>query len=326
MRVLMVTSEFPTAEHPHYAPFIKQEFTSLQNAGIEVDVFHYRGNQDWKRYLNYYPEIRRKLHDKQYDLFHAQFGQSGIFDLPKKIPLVVTFRGSDALGIIDDVTGKYTRKGRVLQVLSRLVARAANETIAVSRELVDHLPKRHYEIIPSGINLERFKPMPREDARTQLGLSLDSPIIFFGANPDTLRKRFPLAEQAVNIVKQHLPTVQLIAAKGIPFEKMPLYINAANVLVFTSVHEGSPNIVKESLACNLPVVSVDVGDVKERLDGLDGCYLCEDDKPETIARYLERALSSSNAIQGRQAVAQLDIAATAERIIGVYNRALSGQH
>jgi glycosyltransferase involved in cell wall biosynthesis len=150
-------------------------------------------------------------------------------------------------------------------------------------------------------------------------------LILFAGNPAMALKRFDLAEQSVANVNQSLPA-RLVHAFQVPHADMPYYLNASDVLVLTSIDEGSPNIVKEALACNLPVVSVDVGDVKERIAGIDGCELCADDRAETIATALERVLRRGKRVNGRETVRNLDERVLAQRVIDIYQETLSRQH
>src|SRR5688572_8184533 len=114
MRVLMITSEWPTCDNPQAAPFIVRQVKFLRRAGIVVDVFHFRGAKSPSRYLQAKKQVRRKLDETTYDLVHAQFGQSAILAVPKKIPLVITYRGDDVLGIVDK-SGKYSAYGHILR-------------------------------------------------------------------------------------------------------------------------------------------------------------------------------------------------------------------
>ncbi len=123
--------------------------------------------------------------------------------------------------------------------------------------------------------------MQQSEARAKLGLPADLPIVLFGGRPEMPVKRFALAQRAVALLARQ--DVKLLTASNVPHSEMPLYLNAADVLLLTSRHEGSPTIVKEALACNLPVVSTDVGDVRERIASIDGCSVCDNDEPETIA-------------------------------------------
>jgi glycosyltransferase involved in cell wall biosynthesis len=322
LSILMLTSEWPTPEHPEYAPFIVRQANSLQRFGIQIDLFHFRGSKNVGNYFRAWKTVQNRVSTNHYDLIHAQFGQSGALAiLPKSLPLVVTFRGSDLEGIVDR-NGRYSLAGKVLQIVSRFVARHADQVIVVSSSLARSLPRRDYHIIPSGLDLEMFHPIAQGDARRMLGLSPTQPIIFFGGNPDVLIKRYELAQAAFTLTRGRFPEITMLAAKGIAHSEIPLYLNAADVLLLTSLHEGSPNVVKEALACNLPVVSTDVGDVRERIGGVEGCVVCADDRPETIAAGLTQVLSRRERVNGRAAVQDLDERIVTQKVIEVYKLAL----
>lgn len=318
LRVLMVTSDYPTNGRPRTTHFIKRQADFLRTAGVDVEVFHFEGYKKLSNYARAWVRLRRHLERARYDLVHAQFGQSGVLAFPKRIPLVVTLRGSDILGIVDDGSGRYTAKGRVLQALSRQVARRADAVILVSdhmRELVGRTDSVH--VIPSGLDLALFRPLPRDEARRRLGLPLASRLVLFVGRPNQARKRFTLAKQAVEILDRTLPA-ELVVAWQVQHVDIPYYMAACDVMVFTSMQEGSPNVVKEALACDLPVVSVPVGDVETRLAGVDGCEVCSDERPEAIAEALERVLRRGRRINGRATVQHLDETLLTQKVISIY--------
>lgn len=322
LRVLMITKEWPTAALPGRAPYIEQQFRFLSRLGVTVDFFTFPGAKNPLNYLRAWIEVRKRLHGQSYDLVHGQFGQSAMLALPKRMPLVVTFRGSDLEGIVG-ADGRYTLAGRVLRAMSRWVATVAEEVIVVSESLGQRLPPgTSYTVIPSGLNLEIFHPIPRAEARQKLGLPSDKRLVLFGGDPWVPRKRHPLAQQAVALLNgKH--DAELMVADRVPHEKMGLYMNAADVLLLASMHEGSPNVVKEALACNVPVVTVNVGDVAERLQGLAGAVVCADDRAETIAAGLDLVLSRREPFEGRDRILSLDENVLARKVLGVYQRALA---
>lgn len=323
LRVLMITSEWPEAGAAATTNFIRRQAEFLSAAGVSVDVFAFRGSKRPLNYLAAWSRVWPKLDADRYDLVHAQFGQSGLLALPRRLPLVVTLRGSDLLGIISDRRGRNTLKGRLLQRATRYVARKADAVIVVSEHMRDRLKTRApVHVIPSGIDLERFKPMPQAEARRALGFDLDAKLVLFVGRTHQARKRYTLAQRAVDLLNERLPA-KLVVAWGVPHDKIPLYMSAADVLVVTSMQEGSPNVVKEALACDLPVVSVAVGDVPERLRDVEGTELCADERPETIAAALERVLRRGGRVAGRLAVGNLDEKLLTERVIEVYRSVLS---
>jgi len=324
MRVLMVTSEWPTADHPQDVPFIVRQVEFVRRAGIDVDVFHFRGSQRLVNYVKAWQRLRNKLRAGQYDLVHAQFGQGAVLPWPKRLPLVVTFRGCDLLGV-KDAEGRITRKGRLLQRLCQLVAARADAVVLVSQHMRPLIPPRvPVHVIPSGIDFDRLPCIPQDEARRQMKLPPDERLVLFVGAPRDPRKRFYLASRAVEILNQTLPT-RLILGWDIPHSKVPVLMNACDALVFTSSQEGSPNVVKEALACNLPVVSVAVADVPLRLRGIEGCEVCVDERPQSIAASLERILRRRQRINGRNAMRNLDESVLTQHLVRIYRSALEGK-
>lgn len=324
MHILVITSEWPTEQHPEWAPFIVQQVQSLCRAGVHVDVVPFRGAKNLVNYLQAYRRVRRCLRHNSYDLIHAQFGQSGLLALPKLLPLVVTFRGSDLEGIIG-AKGQYTYRGYILRYLSKWIAFLADEIIVVSESLAKYLPQQlPYHVIPGGVDFNLFKPSSKEKARKVLKLPQDQSLILFGGRPEIPRKRYTLARQAVDQLASWYHA-DLVVLQNIPHHVVPIYMNACDVLLLTSLHEGSPNMVKEALACNLPVVSVNVGDVQARLAGVPGCIVCHDDCPHTIAAGLTEVLNQKVSFNGRDFIKELDEDIVTNRVIRVY-RHIMQQH
>jgi glycosyltransferase involved in cell wall biosynthesis len=319
----MVTSEWPESGAELSGLFVKRQAEFLRAAGVDVDVFHFRGRKNPIRYLRAWVGFRLKLRRRAYDLVHGQFGQAGLLALPKRLPLVMTFRGTDLSGIIIDPNGKQLHHGRLLGYVSRVMAGMADVVVVVSERMKQYIPYgKPTWVIPSGVDFEVFRPMSKLECRRYARLPLDEQLILFAGNPSMALKRFGLAQQAVEILNQTMP-VRLVHAWGIPHTDMPHYLNACDALVLTSIDEGSPNIVKEALACNLPVVSVDVGDVAERISGIVGCELCADDRAETIAGSLFRVLKRGQRVNGREAVGSLDERILTHKLIQIYEQAVT---
>ena len=320
----MVTSEWPEPGIPRTTAFIRRQAEFVQRAGVNLEVFAFRGGKNPYKYVRAWARLRRMLRARAYDLIHAQFGQSGLLAFPKRMPLVVTFRGSDVLGIVRDRDGRYSRTGKILQRASRFVARHADAIILVSQHLAEYLQTRApVHVIPSGIDFGLFRPIPKDEARRKLGLDPQEKLVLFVGRTNQARKRFTLAKHAFELLNARTPA-RLVVAWNVQHEQIPLYMNACDVLVFTSMQEGSPNVVKEALACNLPVVSVKVGDVPDRLRDVAGCELCEDDQPATIAAALERVLSRGGRVDGVSAVRHLDENMLTAKVLSVYQSVLSG--
>ncbi|RMH71952.1 MAG: glycosyltransferase [Gemmatimonadetes bacterium] len=324
LRVLYITSEWPTEEHPHWAPFVVQQIRFIQQAGVDTEVYHFRGRKNPLNYIKFWFELRKCYNLKTFDIIHVHWGQSALLALGSGVPLVITYQGSDLQGYIGE-DGKFTLSGRVLQWISANVSRFASALIVVSENLAQYLPDpNRAKVIPSGIDFDLFKPTLKKEARSLLNLPLDKKLVLFAANPRNPIKRHYLAVEAVSSLNQRVGNVELITVSNVPHTQIPLYMSACDVFILTSKHEGSPAVIKEALACNLPVVAVDVGDIRHRLEDIEGCVVCKDDQPETIAEGLEYALkfNESNTFNGRDKVRILDEKQVAAKIIDLYYQIL----
>ncbi len=325
MRVLAVTSEWPSPQRPHDVPFLVEQVEHLRAAGVEIEVFAFRGRANPLRYAAAWLRLRARHQLRSFDLVHAHFGQGGLVALPCPVPLVVTFHGSDLEGL-PRPDGRPTPAGRLLRAISRLVAQRAAKVVVVSEHLRVMLPAGVVpEVIPCGIDLEAFAPRPMAEARAAFGLPNDSRFVLFAGDPANPIKRHGLAADVVSRLSPEIEA-QLITLHGKPHSQVPLYMNACDVLVLTSFHEGSPTVVKEALACGLPIVSVPVGDVVERLHGVPGCRLCRTADPEEISRAVEEVLRVPRLQSaGREAVAGLSHQAVKTQLLGLYREVMSGR-
>jgi glycosyltransferase involved in cell wall biosynthesis len=318
LRVLMVTSEWPTPERPYAVPFIVQQVDFLRRAGVDVDVFSFRGAQKPLNYLKAWWRLRLRRRKNRYDLLHAQFGQSALLHWPSRLPLVVTFHGDDILGVKNE-EGRTTLGGRILQWLLKLISLKADAVIIVSDQMRNHIPSSvPLTLLPTGVDIDALPTMSKAQARRELGLPPEQRLVLFVGNPADPYKRYDLAEQAVELLNRRMPARLILGWKRTHREILVL-MQACDALVVTSHQEGSPTVVKEALASNLPIVSVAVGDVALRLRGVEGCELCADTSAETIAASLERVLATRQRTNGRETVRQLDEKVLAQRLIGIYS-------
>ncbi|KLK93513.1 hypothetical protein AA309_08410 [Microvirga vignae] len=317
MRVLLLTTEYPTPDRPGAAAFLVRHVEALSKARVEIDVIHFVSRASPMNHFRAWKHMRAQLRSKTYDIVHAHFGHASmIARLQRLVPVVVTYHGSDVMGIVGS-NGQYSLKGRFVSFISRLMSLLVDEVIVVSPHLGQRLPRKRYHVIPLGVDLDRFAVTPREQARDQLGWPQDSFVVLFAAldlaNPV---KRFSLAQEAVRQLEDTIP-VSLKTASGLKPEDIPLYMCAADVLLLTSIHEGSPTVVKEALACNLPIVCTDVGDVRDQLNGVVPGAICSSD-PAALAEGLRQVFQSGCRSNGRGKVASLAEPLVAARVIEVY--------
>lgn len=317
MNVLIITTEWPTSQDPFRVPFLVSQVKWFQAHGISVDVFYFEGKKKLFNYIKAFFRLRKLLQVKSYQILHAQWGQSALPALMQRKALVITYRGSDLQGIVTS-GGNYTFKGKILQTISKVVAYRAKSIIVVSEQLKRRLPSKtlhKVRVIPTGIDLSLFQPLNREICKAQLSLRKDTVYILFGGNPTRPEKRFFLAQQALTLVQRKIKA-EILITQNVAREEMPVYLGASHGVLLTSIHEGSPNIVKEALACNRAVVSVDVGDVKERITGLPGCFVVSA-KPEALAEAILLSINQRQ-ITTRHSVLPLDENLLNKQILDVY--------
>jgi teichuronic acid biosynthesis glycosyltransferase TuaC len=294
VKILAVTNMYPSPERPGSGVFVEQQVHGLLSRGMDVRVmFLDRRKHGPSIYFRIGPMLQHELSEFAPDLVHVMYGGVMADQVTKQRglpPTVVTFHGSDLLG--ENLSG-LARKliSRYGVHCSRKAARRANGLIVVARHLLKALgqviPASKVQIIPCGINLRRFKPLDQCRCRERLGWNLGDFHVLFATSEGDPVKRPELARAAVSLLDAKHGCVKFHVLSGTPNSEVPYWLNAADVLLLTSKHEGSPTIVKEALACGLPIVSVDVGDVAERIKGIDGCHLAEAD-PAALARKLEQ--------------------------------------
>lgn len=323
MRVLFVTNMWPDEVRPYYGTFIHSQGQSLRAAGVQVDVLYVRGYLTNKAYLRAAAAIPSRAGARPYDVVHIHYGHTfaaGAFT--RRRPLIVSFCGEDLLGAPRE--NGISRKSRFEVSVFRQLARVATRTITKSEEMERALPeglRARNHVLPNGVDVERFAPRPRDEARRTLGWDVEGTVLLFLGNPDDPRKNVALARETAEIVRANRPDVRLEIGWQIKPDDVPIVMNAADCMVFTSKSEGSPNAVKEAMASALPIVSTAVGDVPERFSGVDGCYVC-DDVPEAFAHAVMRALEQGLAPAAREAVMPLAIGMVADRLIEIYERAM----
>lgn len=288
----------------------------LKQLGHRVDVLHFPGYRSKWNYLKAALGVIRRTWSVSYDVVHAHYGLSGLPALFRwRTPLVITLHGSDAL------------VGKIQPAISRFVCRFANAVIIVSKKMASVVPG---EVIPCGVDLEMFKPHNRAEARAKLGLSMNRRLILFPFDPHKRVKRHDLAKAVVDRLALLGYDIRLLVVSGVKNDEMPWYYSAADAMILCSDSEGSPTSVKEALACNLPVVSTDVGDLREIMNGIPGTKICEQ-SVEALAEGLDQMVCQrSNVVfDGRSAMRRYDQRRTAESIVAVYERVCRngpGQH
>lgn len=324
MRTLVITNNYPTPGKPHAGPFVADQVRSLREAGVEIELLHLdRLEAGRSVYRGLAATTQARIAETCPDLVHVMYGGVMAEVVARTVrdrPVVVSFGGTDLMGGRDrTVIGSLSRWCGV--VASRRAAVRASGIVVKSSSLVDALPAKvdpdRVWIVPNGVDLSRFRPRDRFACQSALGWDHDRRHVLFPAPPARPEKRFELARAAVDALGSDSTSVELHHLEGVPHDEVPTWLNASDALLLTSTHEGSPNAVKEALACDVPVVSVDVGDVRERIETIDGCFIA-DASPVDLAAKLMSVFARRSRIESRVRMSDLSLTAVAGRLREIY--------
>ncbi len=323
MEKIRVLAVIPDGGNKVSMIFAHRQMNSLKATSIDVGVFMLRSRTSLKSLFSDMIAFRQKLATFNPHIVHAHYGTVTSFfcALAANKPLVITFRGSD----LNPVLGENVFCGGIKRLLSQLSTLRAKHIICVSQKLKKRFWWRNNKvsIIPSGIDSSIFKPLPIKYARERLGLSLTDRIILFNVGKSPLVKRFDLAEQAIEYVNSHFPNTCLVKLYGnIDPDDMPFYYNAADCLLLTSDHEGSPNVVKEAISCNCLVVSVDVGDVRERLIDVWPSKIVTRD-PAEIGEGIIEILKIGKRSNGHDLIQDISLEKQGVQLVSIYQSMLN---
>jgi glycosyltransferase involved in cell wall biosynthesis len=287
MRILVITTGYPTEKKPGEVPAIKDQVESLRQQGITIDIINIREFGKFKYLKAAWNILRLNVQRKKYDLIHSIYGHAGFIALLQfRYPVITTFQGSDLLGGKDN---KEKSSNKFDGIIGRFVAQWVKGVIVMTETMKTISKREDAEVIPFGVNIEIFKPYPKLQARKELGLPADKKIILFPWDPSRRVKRYDIIRETIEILQKKMD-IEVSIIFGRPREEVALYMNACDALVIASDHEGSPVAVQEALACNLPIVSVDVGDIRQTIENCAGCYLAKQDAGD-LAEKIETAIN-----------------------------------
>ena len=299
MRILICAS----GNAPQISPFVKEQGDSLKKLGIQIDYFLIKG-KGIIGYLKNYSLLIHKIKLGKYDLIHAHYGLSGLLaTLQKRIPVIITFHGSD---INNNKNIPY----------SLLASRLSHENIFVHDSLPKKLklPGKNFHIISCGVNLDIFSPMNKIISRDKLGWNEKKNYILFSSRFDNPIKNATLAKSALESIDLE---IELIELKGYQKRDIRILMNAVDLLLVTSISETGPIVVKEALACNCPIISTDVGDVKSIIQEIDNCFITSYN-PIEIGKKIKVILASNLRSNGRGFMNSYRLDKVAKKINKVY--------
>jgi teichuronic acid biosynthesis glycosyltransferase TuaC len=312
MKVLIVTHMYPTARNPENGTFVEQQVESLRREGIDMDVLHVDVTRSKWLYPWTFVPFQKRVLTRRYDLVHAHYVFAGVVARSQfRSPMIVTHHGDEAF---------FTWQAHLCRLLSRMV----DKSIVVTEEIKKSIGLESSVVIPCGVDFDIFKPIDKRSAREQLGLPGDKKLVLFVGRYPEWRKRFDIVKDAVAQLKAKGMDLELIVAYKETYERVPVFMSACDVMVLPSEREGSPQVVKEAMACNLPVISVDVGDVPDILAGVKNCYVSPRD-PASVAERVALVLERCERSDGRERTRRYELSSIAKRIVKVYEEVLEGR-
>lgn len=321
MKVLEV-SRYKNNFAEHQLPFVSEQGEAIRVSGHEVEYFLVRGN-----YVTAVRELKKKIREIKPDVIHAHYGLSAITaELQSLVPVVTTFHNGE--------THSWW-----VNILTSLMSLRAKHVIYVAQHIRDmvYFKAKKYSIIPCGVPMEQMVITPKEEARKQLGWDADKKYILFGGAFDNERKNYALLKAAVEQVKSEelrgkSGDIVCIEMKGLSRAECVMRMNACDVFALPTKNEGSPQALKEAMACNCPIVATDVADIKYLLGDLPGHYVLPNKKGngawwvgdehsvEEMAELLKEALAFEGRTKGRERIVELGYTneLVAKRIIDIY--------
>ena len=311
MRILVVVS----GNHGQVAPFVTEQVDAVRQAGCETELFCVTGH-GFLGYLQNLNPLKAAIHRINPDIVHAHYGLCGLLcTLQHKVSVVVTYHGSDINNqhILPLSLLAMHRAAYNIFVSKKLQKKSLN--VSKSRSL-----KVFSSVIPCGVDTTIFHPMNREEACQIVKLAPEKHYILFAGAFDNEVKNPWLAKEAFKLLNTQpkQKDVFLLELKGYSRTEVAALMNAVDCLLMTSYSEGSPQVVKEAIACGCSVVSVDVGDVRDWIEGSD-CGVIVDRTPEAIAKALSKQLENPHKSNCKEKIEQFDNREIATKIIKIYN-------
>lgn len=313
MKILHVTTNYPTSEYPIFGIFVKEQVESLQIIGIDCDVFYCDGkNRGFKQYITYVPSLWKKAMLGGYDIIHCHHALSAIILWLTGAPLfkkVVLSYQNDPSHEWGDKCFKFFN----VFFKAFILKNTSDKYLAY--------PKMHY--LPNGCNQDFFKPMDRRVCRKKLGWDMDKQYIIYmdsnkGVRTQKRKDRFDETIKILNVKYGY--NAEAVVMRNVKRELIPTYMNAADLHMISSDFEGSPNSVKECMCCNTPVVSTNVGNVAEMIGDIEGAYVVNDFTAEALAEACDKVLKSKVPFNGRDKFLAkgYGMATVAEKLKNIY--------
>ena len=293
MKILQITTNYPTPNYPIFGIFVKEQINSLRNEGIDCEVYFSNGKEKGglKEHVRSVYRVLVKLLGNKYDIIHCHHSISAL------ILLLCggAFFKKCVLSYQNDPTREFGGN-----ILFWLLYPFFNKIIVKNPSL--YLKYKKVVYLPNGTNSDFFKPLSKVECRRELGWDMNKHyILYMDSNAGTrIQKRHDRYQEVLIILRKDYDNIESIELTNTPREKIPVYMNACDLHLLTSDFEGSPNSVKECLCCNTPVVSTDVGNVRDMMGDIPGCYVTKEKSVGELAECVKKVFESKEDFNGRE--------------------------
>lgn len=308
MRILEVHSGNAVGGNSNKYTFVKEQGDALVAEGLEVYYYAVVG-KGFFGYLKNVTKLRKKIKEISPDIIHAHYGLCGIVSvLATSKPVVTTFHNGETLN-------------KHINFMCSLFSQWAAHVVYVAQHIYDKciFKSNKYTILPCGVEMPDMNITPYIEAREKLGWEADKKYILFGGNFKNLRKNYPLLKEALELLGRN--DIEVVEMKGFSREECVLRMSACDLFALPTKSEGSPQALKEAMACNCPIIATDVADIKHLLGDLDGHYLCSFD-PKDVAEKVEKGLAFNGRTKGRERIIELGLTndLVAKKLVEIYKQ------
>ncbi len=290
------------------SPFVQSQFDSLKAEGLDMMLFPVTGHGA-KAYLKATRELRHLVKEQKPDIVHAHYSACGFV-----AAMATAFTKTK---VLVSILGSFPKKNVKLHVVRFFIRHIWDKTLVKSQRTANQLGM-DLPVVPNGVNLEQFNIIDQQKAREMCGFENGEKYVIWCSNPSRPEKNFSLAEQAVALLNDE--NVVLYPVFNKTHNEIAQYMCAADALLLTSKNEGSPNVIKEAMACNCPIVSTDVGDVSVVTKGVEGVKVAKYATQECVSMELKQVLSFEGRTKGRNHLIEIGLTSkkVAERICELY--------
>lgn len=307
MKVLFVSSG--NIKKFGISPIVVNQGVSIEKKGVSLDHYGLKG-RGIINYIKSILKLRKHLLNNNYDIIHSHYSLSGIAAslASKNTPVVASLMGSDiAVNFLWRYVIKYFYRFKWAK------------TIVKSEKMKTQLSLSEAVVIPNGVDFDKFCIIDKSTSRKIVNFKPNKQYVIFVADPERDEKNFSLAKAAVDLLADdNIELFVVFGENGVDHDLIPFYMNATDVLLLTSKREGSPNVIKEAMACNCPIVSTDVGDVRNVINDTRYCHVTSFNAIE-ISQQIKKFLRTSKKTNGREQIWYLDSNRIADKIISIYN-------